>query len=234
MQKGMTIVNFEICQSEEIKYIVRYPDKYAKGQKYPVIILLHGAGSRGKNIDILLDNPYFNIINEYSDFPFVSIMPQCSENTWFDMFEQLKSLVFKIVCEEFTDKERLYLMGPSMGGYGTWQLAMSLPELFAAIVPICGGGMYWNASRLINVPVWAFHGAKDATVKPEESINMVDAVNNCGGNAKLTIYPDNPDNQHDAWSSTYRNYAVFEWLLQNKNTNSQKIEDMFKDGNIYG
>ncbi|MBQ6906959.1 MAG: prolyl oligopeptidase family serine peptidase, partial [Clostridia bacterium] len=130
-------MNFEICQSEEIKYIVRYPDKYAKGQKYPVIILLHGAGSRGKNIDILLDNPYFNIINEYSDFPFVSIMPQCSENTWFDMFEQLKRLVFKIVCEEFTDKERLYLMGPSMGGYGTWQLAMSLPELFAAIVPIC-------------------------------------------------------------------------------------------------
>ena len=64
-----------------------------------------------------------------------------------------------------------------MGGYGTWQLAISMPEAFAAIVPICGGGMYWDAGRLKKVPVWAFHGDSDPTVFPEESVKMVNAVN---------------------------------------------------------
>jgi hypothetical protein len=76
-----------------------------------------------------------------------------------------------------------------MGGYGTWHIAMSLPNYFAAIVPICGGGMYWNAARLVNVPAWAFHGEADSAVYCEESKKMVDAVNAKGGNAKLTIFP---------------------------------------------
>lgn len=224
-------MDIQILQFEEIKYVTRFPDRYKVGQKYPVVIFLHGAGSRGNNIDLLVNNPYFEIIDKHSDFPFVTIAPQCSENTWFDVFEQLKRLVCKIAHEGFTDKERIYLMGASMGGYATWQMAMSLPELFAAIVPICGGGMYWNASRLVNVPVWAFHGTKDTVVKLEESVKMVDAVNICGGNAKLTVYPEN---QHDAWSDTYNNYEVFEWMLSNTNTNLGMLTDIFKDSSIYG
>lgn len=224
-------MNTEILQFNEIKYIIRYPDNYREEEKYPVIIFLHGAGSRGNDIDILMNNPYFKIIDKRSDFPFITIAPQCSENTWFDMFEQLKKLVCKISFEEFTDKEQIYLMGASMGGYATWQLAMSMPEMFSAIIPICGGGMYWNASRLVNVPVWAFHGAKDSIVKTEESVKMVEAVNKSGGNAKLTIYPDN---QHDAWSDTYSNCEVFKWLLSNKNVNIENLSDAFKGSDIYG
>ncbi len=224
-------MDIQILQFEAIKYVTRFPDGYKGGQKYPVVIFLHGAGSRGDDIDLLVNNPYFEIIDKHSDFPFITIVPQCSGNTWFDVFEQLKRLVCKIANEGFTDKERIYLMGASMGGYATWQMAMSLPELFAAIVPICGGGMYWNASRLVNVPVWAFHGAKDNVVQLEESVKMVDAVNRCGGNAKLTVYPEN---QHDAWSDTYNNYEVFEWMLSNTNTNLETLTDIFKDSSIYG
>ncbi len=224
-------MDIEISQFEEIKYIIRYPDGYRQGEKYPVIILLHGAGSRGDDINILLDNPYFKITAKHTGFPFITVAPQCSENTWFDMFEQLKRLATEIAFAEFADSQRIYLMGPSMGGYGTWQLAMSLPELFAAIVPICGGGMYWNAARLANVPVWAFHGAKDPTVRLEESVKMVEGVNKLGGKAELTVYPEN---QHDAWSDTYSNYEVFKWLLSNINTNPKCLTDIYKDGNIYG
>ena len=224
-------MNIKIEQSENLKYVVRFPDGYKEGDKYPVIIFLHGAGSRGSNIDALLNNPYFNIINNHLEFPFITVAPQCSQNTWFDMFEQLKRFVYKIYDENYTERDKIYLMGASMGGYGTWQLAMSLPELFAAIVPICGGGMYWNAQRLVNVPVWAFHGAKDTTVFKEESIKMVDAVNKCGGNAKLTIYPENG---HDAWSDTYNSQEVFRWLLSNTNKNIVQFIDKYKDGNIYG
>jgi predicted peptidase len=118
-----------------------------------------------------------------------------------------------------------------MGGYATWQLAMSLPEYFAAIVPICGGGMYWNAGRLVNVPVWAFHGQKDPVVLPEESVKMVEAVKHNGGNARLTLYPENA---HDAWSDTYRNPEVFEWLLTNENQNAMKLTEQYKGSDIYG
>ena len=224
-------MNIKIDQSENVKYIIRFPDGYKNGDRFPVIIFLHGAGSRGNDIHILKNNPYFNIINKHLEFPFITVAPQCSQNTWFDMFEQLKRFVFKIYDENFTDKNKIYLMGASMGGYGTWQLAMSLPELFAAIVPICGGGMYWNASRLVNVPVWAFHGAKDTVVFKEESIKLVDAINKCGGKAKLTIYPENG---HDAWSDTYNSQEVFHWLLSNTNKNILQLIDKYNDGDIYG
>ena len=125
-----------------------------------------------------------------------------------------------MAAADYTDPERLYLMGASMGGYTTWELAMSMPELFAAIVPICGGGMYWNAGRLVNVPVWAFHGKLDPTVLVEESEKMVNAVNKRGGNARLTVYPEN---KHDAWTDTFSNPEVYRWLLDHKNQNAGRL-----------
>ncbi len=224
-------MKFEMYKIENLDYVVRYPDNYSVGQQYPVILLLHGAGGRGKDIHVLMNNPYFKITGQKTDFPFVSVAPLCSANTWFDMFEQLKKLVYQIAAKEFADKERIYLMGASMGGYGAWQLAMSMPEFFAAIVPICGGGMYWNANRLINVPVWAFHGAKDIAVFPDESKKMVDAVNDCGGTARLTVYPEN---KHDAWSDTYSNQEVFDWMLSHKNQNIKELTDIYDNSEMYG
>lgn len=215
----------------EVQFAYQYPHGFMPEKKYPVILFLHGAGSRGEDSQKLYSNPYFSCIEKHEDFPFISVAPLCSENTWFDMFERLKAFVLQLVQLPFVDAGRVYLMGASMGGYATWQLAMSLPEIFAAIVPICGGGMYWNAGRLINVPVWAFHGKKDATVLVQESINMVDAVNRCGGNAKLTIYPENG---HNAWSDTYENPEVFEWLLQQKNQNEKTYIDGYNAAAIYG
>jgi predicted peptidase len=110
---------------------------------------------------------------------------------WYDLFEKLRAFVKMIISCGFVDPSRLYLTGNSMGGYGAWQLAMSLNDAFAAVIPVCGGGMYWNAGRLKNTPVWAFHGAKDRVVFCEESQKMVNAVNKRGGCAKLTIYPEN-------------------------------------------
>ena len=221
----------EVKKFEKLTYILKYPKNYEEGKKYPVIIFLHGAGGRGDDIELVRTNPFFNITNKYDDFPFIVTAPQCCTNTWFDAFETLKRLTLSIYDSDFTDKEHFYAMGASMGGYASWQLAMSMPDLFAAIAPICGGGMYWNAARLVNVPVWAFHGALDGCVFPEESRKMVDGVNNAGGSAKLTIYPNN---NHDAWSDTYANKEVFEWLLSNKNGNEKEIEDYYKDSKIYG
>lgn len=215
----------------KLKYVIKYPENFSNDKKYPIIFFLHGAGTRGDNVNKLVRNAYFILTDKHKEFPFVSIAPLCNENTWFDMLESLRELVIEITKLPFADKKRIYMMGASMGGYATWQLAMSMPEFFAAIVPICGGGMYWNAGRLVNIPVWAFHGGKDDAVLPEESVKMVEAVKKYGGEAKLTIYPENG---HDAWSDTYSNPDVFAWLLENENKSENEYFDEYNSSDIYG
>ena len=219
------------CALNKLKYLLHMPENYEIGKRYPAIVFLHGAGSRAEDFSKLQTNPFFRITKEHREFPFVVFAPLCTENTWFDLWDELKQLVCSAAQMPFVDGNQLYLMGCSMGGYGTWQLAMSMPEYFAAIVPICGGGMYWNAGRLIHVPVWAFHGAKDQTVLAEESIKMVNKVNAAGGNALLTIYPEN---YHDAWSDTYANYEVFQWLLSHRKCSSSDLENEFSDADKFG
>ena len=225
-------MNCKDFKIDSLRYFIRFPDSFNENEKYPVILLLHGAGSRGDDLSVLKQNAYFEIINQKSSFDFVTFAPQCPENkTWYDFMPPLEKLVGIIETADFVDTERIYLRGPSMGGYGAWQLAMSIPERFAAIVPICGGGMYWNVGRLVNVPVWAFHGALDTTVLPEESEKMIDKLKSKGADAKLTIYPENA---HNAWSDTYSNDEVFNWLLTHKNQNNKILTDKYNDKNIYG
>ena len=215
----------------ELRYLIRFPQNIAEGQRCPVLFFLHGAGSRGRSMDALRTNPFFQEIENLEEFPFVVVAPLCTENTWFDLWERLMALVKQSAALSWVDENRIYLMGASMGGYGSWQMAMSLPEYFAAMVPICGGGLFWNAARLVNVPVWAFHGGKDTVIPPEESMKMVDAVNAAGGNAKLTIYPDN---DHNAWTDTYSNPEVFAWLLAHKNTNTVSLSNPYRNVQQYG
>lgn len=224
-------MEYKELQFEGIKYLIRYPDGYTEGEKYPTILHLHGAGSRGTDLNVIRNGTFCRVIDGYENFPFVSVMPQCNENTWFDHFDTLKRFAAMIAGEGFCDPTRLYLMGLSMGGYATWQLGMSCPELFAAMVPICGGGMSWNADRLKAVPVWAFHGGKDTTVYPDESEHMVKRVNDFGGSAKLTVYPEA---YHDAWTATYQNYEVFLWLLLHQKKIKVKFSDRFTDADVYG
>lgn len=224
-------MKYDMHQIGRLRYLLTYPEDFNPEKTYPTIFLLHGAGSRGTDLNKLMENAYFQDIQVHPHFPFVTVAPQCSDDTWFDMMDCLKNLAEHTAKLPFVDSSRLYLMGPSMGGYGTWQLAMSIPEYFAAIVPICGGGMYWNAGRLLNVPVWAFHGALDDCVLCRESQQMVDSVNAFGGNAKLTVYPDLG---HGAWTRTYRNPEVFQWLLSHQNQNGKRLVNRYEDTVLFG
>ncbi|RUP52184.1 Alpha/Beta hydrolase protein [Jimgerdemannia flammicorona] len=100
-----------------------------------------------------------------------------------------------------------------MGGFGTWDLAITYPDRFAAAIPICGGGNTEHIDRIKNLPVWCFHGALDNTVPVQRSIDMVEALKKVGGNVKLTVYPNV---KHDSWSQTYKNEEVINWMLQQK------------------
>ena len=168
----------------------------------------------------------------HADTPFMLFAPLCSKNSWFDIFEQLQAFVKMVAAHPDVDPNRIFLMGNSMGGYGTWQLAMTMPEYFSAIVPICGGGMKWNVERLIHVPVWAFHGADDSTVSVQESICMVDAVKKAGGTARLTILENTG---HNSWDYAFGNKELFAWLLaQTKTCELVSNDSKVTDSKIFG
>ncbi|MBQ9779209.1 MAG: prolyl oligopeptidase family serine peptidase [Clostridia bacterium] len=217
---------------ETLPYILQLPENYEKGRRYPILLNLHGAGTRGITLEEYAQSPMFDRFAEHMQIePFITVAPHCTAHTWFDRFETLIRLAQLLPTLPFADPDRIYLMGTSMGGYGAWQLGMSHPELFAALLPICGGGMRWNVSRLVNVPVWAFHGGKDTVVFPEESIKLVERLQEKGANAKLTIYPENG---HDAWNDTFKNPEVFAWMLAQRRHCEKELQDECKGRAQFG
>lgn len=222
----------EFLNYKNLSYILMEPKNFDESKKYPAILFLHGAGSRGSDLNIIKSNPFCVKMSEKENFPFLTFCPQCNADTWFSIFEQIIDFAYYISMHKNVDSSHFYVMGASMGGYATWQLAMSAPKLFAAIVPICGGGMYWNAARLKNIPVWAFHGEKDNVVLCDESRKMVDSVNKNGGNALLTTYPDV---YHNSWDNVYDSNEVFDWLLkQKKNSEPNKNQSGFVGSRQFG
>lgn len=192
---------------KKLKYFCHCPKSNGE---LPLIIYLHGAGSRGDDLSSMAHVGPIGELENGREIPAKIIAPQCSGNTWFELFETLIDFAETAASANDIDKNRIYLTGVSMGSYAAWQLAMVLPQMFAALVAVCGGGMYWNAARLTNMPIWAFHGALDDIVLPEESLKMVRAINKNGGNAKITIFPHA---DHNAWDSAYSLDEMWDWIF---------------------
>jgi len=200
----------------ELSYLLYLPEDYEQKEKWPLLLFLHGAGERGENLDLVKVHGPPKLISQGKQFPFIVVSPQCPKGRWWESLE-LVLLLDEIVDKYNVDEDRIYVTGLSMGGFGTWRLAFVQPDRFAAIAPICGGGeAYWARRKRFNdLPVWAFHGAKDSVIPAERSEIMVEAIRKEGGNAKLTIYPEA---NHDSWTETYNNPELYEWLLQQRRT----------------
>lgn len=192
---------------KELKYLYYSPDNT---DDVPLVIYLHGAGSRGNELSQISHVGPIGELENGRAIPAKIAAPQCHGDTWFELFETLIDFAKNAVNEKGVDKRRIYLTGVSMGAYAAWQLAMTMPDMFAALVPVCGGGMYWNSERLKNMPVWAFHGALDNTVLPEESIKMVRGINQNGGNAKITVF-EKAD--HNAWDPAFALDEMWDWMF---------------------
>ncbi len=202
------------------KYLLFLPDGYNEKKSWPLIMFLHGAGERGDDLGLVKKHGPPKIVEEKKDFSFIVVSPQCPEDSsWTKENGFLKELLDDIEARYKVDKYRIYLTGLSMGGYGTWSLACAYPERFAAIAPICGGGEPSTASKLKDIPVWAFHGVQDKVVSVKKSQEMVDAINALGGNAMLTVYPDAG---HDSWTLTYDNPKLYDWFLEHRISDRKK------------
>ena len=204
----------QITKTVKLNYLLFLPKDYGEypQQKWPLILFLHGAGERGNDLNLIKAHGIPKIVEQRENFPFIAVSPQCPKHSWWPVeVEALNALLDDVIERYAVDTKRIYLTGLSMGGYGTWALATAYPERFAAIAPICGGGDPDEACALKDIPVWVFHGAKDAVVSVEESKKMVKALEDCGGDVRFTIYPEA---DHDSWTETYDNPELYVWFLR--------------------
>lgn len=224
------------------KYRLMKPAKIEEGKVYPVILFLHGAGERGDdNVSQLKYLPQIMAGEENRQkYPCFVIAPQCpkdkkwSSAPWSDKdstatpqepTDELKAALAMLALTMNTqqvDVSRIYLTGLSMGGYGSWELAIRAPNVFAAVAPICGGGDERLAGRLKDVPLNVWHGDADMAVPVERSRRMVEAVKKAGGNP---IYMELPGVGHDSWTPAYtREDGVVPWMFKQKNPKVKATE----------
>ena len=192
---------------------VEYSPK-TKRENMPVIIQLHGAGERGEGKEdlVLVDKHGFSNVMDGEEYDCIFIMPQCPKGEfWAGRVESLIEFTEQIIREYKADKSRITLTGLSMGGFGTWFVAMARPDLFAAIAPACGGGMAWNAG-VLDMPVWAFHGDVDTTVTPIHTEEMVAALKKAGRDVRFTLFKGVG---HGIQGLTFTKELIY-WLLSHK------------------
>lgn len=203
---------------------------YDPKTEYPLVIFLHGSGERGNDNEAQLKWGVMNFASDHimKMHPSIVIAPQCPEKTsWANLSYEDMSLessptkTMKLLIELINDAilkmpvdtNRIYITGLSMGGYGTYDAMMRYPDLFAAAVPVCGGGDISKASSIAHIPMWIFHGALDGAVSPELSQNMVKALTEQGANPGYTQYPETG---HFSWIAAYSDDMMMEWLYSQR------------------
>jgi predicted peptidase len=198
-------------------YLVVLPEGYRESEQYPLLIFLHGRGEQGDDIEKVKIHGPFEKVRELG-LPFIIVAPQCPLDEWWDV-DFLEQVIERVLEKYPVDQQRIYLTGLSMGGAGTWTYACHRPDLFAAIAPVCGFGCLSKVQRIRDVPVWAFHGAKDDVVRPSETTDMINELYKTGNNARLTIYAEA---NHNAWEATYKNPQLYEWFLSHRKNDKEK------------
>lgn len=216
------------ARGDKMPYLLFLPPGYNKREQYPLVLWLHGGGSRGDDLKVLLaygeqHGPGFLArADNQAKFPSLIIAPQCPANRFWDNPESAQpntemKLVLEILdrvqAEYSVDKNRLYVMGMSLGGYGTWGMIARRPGMFAAAVPICGGGNTANAAAMKQTAIWAFHGDEDEMVSVKESQRMIAAIKNAGGNPRYTEYKGVG---HNSWVRAFAEPELLSWMFRQK------------------
>jgi predicted peptidase len=209
----------EITVKVQLDYLLYLPKGYDKGKKaWPLVLFLHGAGESGSDLDKVKKHGPPKMIEAGKDFPCIVVSPQSRQFGWNP--QALNALLDDVTAKYRVDPDRVYVTGLSMGGMGTWALAASRPDRFAAIIPICGAGNPRQARRIKDLPIRIFQGAKDPVVKLDTAERMLKALKAAGAkDVELKVYPDAG---HDSWTETYNNPKVWEWLFSQKRKKARK------------
>ena len=216
---------------EGLTHIISYPKGFQEDKQYPLVVFLHGAGTRSETTDRLRNNTSFKLIRKrQDDRGYILLAPLCNGVNWDEWMQTVLRLIALFRELPYIDKTRIHLTGNSMGGYGTWQLSVLRADWFASAMPVCGGGFPGYAKRLIDLPVRAFHGLRDKVVDPIESLEMAKAVNTAGGHVELILFPDLA---HNCWERVYDNERNYDWLLSFTTERDKTLVEQLS-GDYYG
>ncbi|HVM86906.1 MAG TPA: prolyl oligopeptidase family serine peptidase [Puia sp.] len=218
-------------KGDTLNYRLLFPDADTM-RRYPLIIFLHGSGERGNDNEAQLK---WGVTSFASDrnmmlHPAIVIAPQCPEKMSWSNFSREKNsteiflqaspakpmlLVIELIHQlEKTmpvDTNRIYITGLSMGGFGTYDAIERYPHLFAAAVPVCGGGDVSKAASIAHIPIWIFQGAEDPAVNPAFASSMLQALSKAGAHPGFTQYPEVG---HFSWLGAYNDDQMLEWLFK--------------------
>ena len=216
-----------------LNYRVHVPQNLKPDEKVPLILFLHGAGERGDDNIRQLQHGIPALLSYIlkKNIPAIIIVPQCPIGMqWVNVpwggdahtmppspskpLQAVQALLTQSLAELPADRSRIYISGISMGGFGTWDYLQREPDLFAAGIPICGGGDTAEAAKLKNIPIWTFHGDQDTSVKTQRSRDMSEAIKKSGGT--LVQYTEYPGVGHNSWTCSYANDEVLDWLFAQK------------------
>ncbi|MBP3959063.1 prolyl oligopeptidase family serine peptidase [Gemmata sp. G18] len=223
------------ADGKTLPYRLMKPADPEAGKKYPLVVILHGAGERGvdnkKQLVWFWKDKQPSVLTrpEVTAAKAFVIVPQCPEGKrWVEVAwekgsykspeisEPLKltlALTDSLLKDLPIDPDRVYIVGMSMGGYGALDAAQRRPELFAACVPICGAGDVSKAKDIAHVPVWAFHGDADTAVPVSGSREIIDALKKAGAEPKYTEYPKVG---HNSWSPAFEEKEFWNWIFSQK------------------
>jgi len=221
---GFVAARIKSSDGHEQPYAVFIPERYDPDESWPLVVFLHGSGESGHDGIRQTRVGLGPFIERYrSKCPFIAVFPQSPDaRIWFRGAQA--KVVFEIIDQVQrdyrVDPDRIYLTGLSMGGFGTWEMAMMRPDLFAAIAPICGGGPVEAAARIRNLPVWAFHGALDDKVPVSLTRDMIKALKDQGGDPKYTEFPKLG---HECWDAAYDTPGFFPWLLKQRRSKLPRV-----------
>jgi predicted peptidase len=216
---------FKNSRSETLLYRLFIPPNYNPKKNYPLVVYLHGGGGRGTDNLKQIDGGNGYLVDLFTEsetqarYPSFVVAPQAPDEGWIADYRSVTPTRYLGLVNELVGElrktysingARLYVAGQSMGGFGTLAVIAEHPNMFAAGVPLCGGGDESKASRLRSTPIWAFHGAKDEAVLVERSRTIVAAIRKAGGRTKYTEYPDTG---HIIWPKVVKETELLPWLF---------------------
>lgn len=225
-------------KGEKMPYRLFVPKNYDPAQKYPLILWLHGARGRGTDNKRQISgaNAWATTVlssdENQAQYPAIIVAPQCPRRRLWDQwstptlsreFRQVMEILEALQQEFSIDEQRIYIAGESMGGFGTWMFIIKRPNLFAAAVPMCGGGNPSDVHKVVHLPIWVFHGKADRTVPVRRSRQMVEALRKAGGQP---IYTEYPKVKHDVWKRAFAEPELIPWLFSQKRPTSLETAGM--------
>ena len=232
LNSGWNALSYKAKDGSTLLYQLHIPEKYSEEKKYPLILYMHGAGSRcSDNSHIYAPHAKFLRNFESGAYKNEALMlaPCCpKDGSWVQNRERTQTtlnftlaptvqmqavieLLELVQSDLSVDTKRLYLQGNSMGAHATWELLSRFPGRFAAAIPAAGAGDTNFASKLKDTPVWIFHGTADTIVPYECSVLMYEALRKAGSTEVL--FTDLDGLGHGIWPAMADTEGLYEWLF---------------------